>query len=37
MVAIFVGAFTSGAIGIAAGEASSAHSLLEFGSNGNAI
>ena len=34
MVAIFVVAFMVGAIGIAAGEASSAHSLLEFGSNG---
>jgi hypothetical protein len=34
MVAIFVVAFMAGAIGIAAGEASSAHSLLEFGSNG---
>ena len=34
MVAIFVGAFTAGAIGIAAGDASSSYSLLEFGSNG---
>ena len=34
MVAIFVVAFMAGAIGIAGGEASSAHSLLEFGSNG---
>ena len=34
MVATFVGAFTAGAIGIAAGDASSSYSLLEFGSNG---
>ena len=34
MVAIFMVAFTFGAIGIAVGEASSDHSLLEFGSNG---
>ena len=34
MVAIFVFAFMFGAIDIATGEASSAHSILEFGSNG---